>query len=192
MISNVSVKSQGFEKTKEKTKKTKVMTVLENREVMECLDRFVDNQTLGSLYNTCQSVRDNIDDLRLWRKRAERLAGALSQNRRIMRDKGLKETYTIYKAEESVHYRALCAIFQNNVEVIIAKIRAEWRANGTPPLLPEIMAAASLAHHGLLGSVECMWLNCVDLASVPAEHLASLASCVTMGVMGDTIIIKKE
>ena len=45
--------------------------------------------------------------------------------------------------------------------------------------LPEILTVASLAHHGLLGSVEGMYLKNLDLASVPAEHLASLASCVT-------------
>ena len=45
--------------------------------------------------------------------------------------------------------------------------------------LHEILTVASLAHHGLLGSVKEMYLQYLDLASVPAEHLASLASCVT-------------
>ena len=36
--------------------------------------------------------------------------------------------------------------------------------------------AASLAHHGLLGSVSYMSLGDVDLTSVTAEHLASLVS----------------
>ena len=48
--------------------------------------------------------------------------------------------------------------------------------------LPQITCAASLAHHGLLGSVERMELCDVDLTSVPAEHLASLASCVMWAV----------
>ena len=39
--------------------------------------------------------------------------------------------------------------------------------------------AASLAHHGLLGSVRDLDLILVDLSPVPAQHLASLASCVT-------------
>ena len=47
------------------------------------------------------------------------------------------------------------------------------------PKLPEIICTASLAHHGLLGSVKDMSLDDVDLTSVPAEHLASLASSVT-------------
>merc|ERR1740129_823963 len=43
--------------------------------------------------------------------------------------------------------------------------------------------AASLAHHGVLGSVHFLRLRSdVDLASIPGEHLASLASCVTWGV----------
>ena len=36
-----------------------------------------------------------------------------------------------------------------------------------------------MAHHGLLDSVESLYLWNVDLASIPAEHLASLVSCVT-------------
>ena len=44
--------------------------------------------------------------------------------------------------------------------------------------LPKITCAASLAHHGLLGSVRELRLDDIDLTSVPAEHLASLASCV--------------
>ena len=47
----------------------------------------------------------------------------------------------------------------------------------------DFVTAASLHHHGILiGSVDFMKLDedvDVDLASVPAEHLASLASCVT-------------
>ena len=42
-----------------------------------------------------------------------------------------------------------------------------------------ITCAASLAHHGLLGSVREIKLQDVDLTSVPAEHLASLVSSVT-------------
>ena len=44
-----------------------------------------------------------------------------------------------------------------------------------------VRCAASLAHHGLLDSVyvESMMLSDVDLSPVPAQHLASLASCVS-------------
>ena len=45
-------------------------------------------------------------------------------------------------------------------------------------ILPVITSAASLAHHGLLGSVDFLTLGDVDLTSVPAEHLASLVSSV--------------
>ena len=48
-----------------------------------------------------------------------------------------------------------------------------------PRSLPVITCAASLAHHGLLGSMSEMDLRDADLTSVPAEHLASLASSVT-------------
>ena len=42
----------------------------------------------------------------------------------------------------------------------------------------KLMRGASLAHHGLLISVDTVWLYDVDLSPVPAQHLASLASCV--------------
>ena len=50
------------------------------------------------------------------------------------------------------------------------------------PSLPEITCAASLAHHGLLGSVSEVMLRDVDLSSVPTRHQASLASCVKTSV----------
>ena len=43
------------------------------------------------------------------------------------------------------------------------------------------MCAASLAHHGLLSSVDRLWLS-DDLSPVPAQHLASLVSCVTFSL----------
>ena len=47
------------------------------------------------------------------------------------------------------------------------------------PSLAEVKCGASLAHQGLLGSVEILWLDKVNLASVPDQHLDSLISCVT-------------
>ena len=44
--------------------------------------------------------------------------------------------------------------------------------------LTKVVTAASLAHHGLLEDMGFMVLESVDLSSVPAEHLAALASCV--------------
>ena len=66
-------------------------------------------------------------------------------------------------------------------------IREEWEENEEAesepfPPLPKIATTASLAHHGMFGSVELefMDLKDVDLASVHVEHLASLFSCVTV------------
>ena len=76
------------------------------------------------------------------------------------------------------------AIVIREAESLAAQIREKWRYPGEEEaLLSEISIAASLAHHGLLGSMKVMDLCDVDLASVPAEHLASLASCVTRRVL---------
>ena len=66
---------------------------------------------------------------------------------------------------------------RREAESVAGQMRRELQ-RGTPRL-PEFLTTAGLAHHGMLGSVEYMDLNFVDLASVPAEHLASLVSCVT-------------
>ena len=55
-------------------------------------------------------------------------------------------------------------------------------------LLPAIPYAASLAHHGILGSVEQLFLCDVDLTSVQADHLASLVSSVTWRVAISNVI----
>ena len=47
------------------------------------------------------------------------------------------------------------------------------------PFLTRITTLASLAHHGILGSMRCLWMIDLDLASVPNEHLVSLVSCLT-------------
>ena len=49
--------------------------------------------------------------------------------------------------------------------------------------LPAITCAASLSHHGFLGSVEQLFLCDVDLTSVQADHLASLVSSVTWKIV---------
>ena len=43
--------------------------------------------------------------------------------------------------------------------------------------------SVSLKYHGLLDSVEQLWLWNVDLTPIPAEHLVSLISCVTECVL---------
>ena len=68
------------------------------------------------------------------------------------------------------------------IDSLAARIRAKWGPSYSPRV-QEITTAASMAHHGLLLSVVWMLLEDVDLASVPAEHLASLANCVTDCVM---------
>ena len=72
-------------------------------------------------------------------------------------------------------------------ESLATRIRDKWGSGFHWPRLPEITTAASLAHYGFLRSVEEMWLEDVDLASVPAEHLASLAACVTERVIIENV-----
>ena len=72
---------------------------------------------------------------------------------------------------------------RNKAESLASHIIKESRYQGQvilhSPSVPKIVTAASLAHHGMLDSVQMLVLGNVYLAPVPAEHLASLASCVT-------------
>ena len=66
------------------------------------------------------------------------------------------------------------------IGTLVRRVREEIECRGDSE--PEITCAASLAHHRLLSSVNYMRLTNVDLTSVPAEHLASLVSSVTVRV----------
>ena len=67
---------------------------------------------------------------------------------------------------------------RRKAQTLATKARDKWLWSDSLPL-PKIVTATSLAHHGMLGSVQFMCLEDVDLASVPSEHLASLISCMT-------------
>ena len=75
-------------------------------------------------------------------------------------------------------------VIKRTTESLAVQIREKWREEWDfhAPPLSEILTAASLAHQGLLGSVEGLVLEDVDLASVPPELLASLVSCGTRNV----------
>ena len=64
------------------------------------------------------------------------------------------------------------------IESLAERVKERLYWGFYPSPLPVVTCAASLAHHGLLGSMDWMVLRDVDLTSVPAEHLASLASSV--------------
>ena len=67
-------------------------------------------------------------------------------------------------------------VLESLTEIVTEKIRLSFSS------LPEITCAASLAHHGYLGSLQYMRLWDLDLTSVSAENLASLVSSVTESV----------
>ena len=52
----------------------------------------------------------------------------------------------------------------------------------------QLKCAASLAHHGLLGSLPWLSLNYVDLSSIPEKHLVSLVSRVTRHLTINNVI----
>ena len=71
------------------------------------------------------------------------------------------------------------------IESLAERVKEELEYHASS--LPLIICAASLAQHGLLGSMSGMDLRDVDLTSAPAEHLASLAYSVTGYVYIDNV-----
>ena len=64
------------------------------------------------------------------------------------------------------------------IKRLTERLSPDLGAPGVPDIM-KVKCAASLAHHGLLDSVDELKLWDVDLSLVPAHHLASLVSCVT-------------
>ena len=65
-----NMKGNESNKRIEEKKEVKVLKSLGNCDVMEHLAGYLDNQDLGSLYETCPTVKNSIDELSLWKKRA--------------------------------------------------------------------------------------------------------------------------
>ena len=97
-----------------------------------------------------------------WKKRATKLAAIID-----IRD-------PLEKLFPEKPFRKMYTILRSRAYVRISHIR------GHPELNPgDTAVAASLAYHGLLGPLRVLRLLDMDLSTVPAEHLASLVSCVT-------------
>ena len=84
-----------------------------------------------------------------------------------------------YNVKSLFIFLVKAGVFQKEIK----RIQKWWKRtilnnNPNPNTVPEITTAASLAYHGLLGSVAYASLN-GDLSTVPAEHQISLTSSVT-------------
>ena len=165
-------------------KEVKALKSLGNCDVMEHLASYLNNQDLGSLYDTCVTIADGIDALSLWRKRALKLTKILGSKKG-----GLKKRFGC-KSEESAHYRDLCYIRQECLKIQVDTLR-EAMNSGRKLCQENITDAARLAHHGMLGSVQSMQWR-VNLTSVPSEHLASLVSSVTEYVCIDNVRLSSK
>ena len=77
---------------------------------------------------------------------------------------------------------------RKKADSLVATFKERPMFRGTQQHVPEVAAAGSLAYHGMsLDSVWFMTLIRMDLSSVPAQHLASLVSCVTFKILIDHI-----
>ena len=107
--------------------------------------------------------RENLEDLQKCRQVCKIWNVMISQMTKLKKDTIRKEA--------------------NSLTAKIRDIKMLHLFVSSPKSLYKIITAASLAHHGMLASVWRMCIYDVDLASVPAEHLASLVSCVSVCIV---------
>ena len=129
---------------------------LRNHIIMEEVSSYLDDEDLVRWYDSSmifKRIIEQMDEI-CWKKRTQLLAETLGLTH--FPKKTFREIFPILR----------------KVHRIVASNRSR------PLFLEEILDAASLAHHGLITSLGKMELCNVNLSSVPAEQLTSLASCV--------------
>ena len=146
-------------------------------DIMEAIVNSLDDQHLDLWYETCKAFKfhDLKDMDRIcWKKRAAKLAAVI----------GIRDP--IEKLCPEKPFREIFTILRPRLDDLISHIRGILSSSPTmwPNLNPgDTAAAASLAYHGLLWPFRALSLRRMDLSTVPAEHLASLVSCVTKRVV---------
>ena len=142
---------------------------------------YLEDLDLCHLYWSCKIFENIIDqmDKSCWQKRAQKIAKGID-SRLIQNVESLMEKW------QHNSFRQICII------IMTEKVRSLFNQEilGPASILfgPEdedFKVAASFAHHGLLGPVLEMSLSlsggCLnrDLHLIPADHIGSLAACVT-------------
>ena len=117
---------------------------------------------------TFKSKIDQMDDI-FWRREAQKLAAVL--RRRSKNEDSLEEQWP------GKTVRHIFLILKSDVERLVAKIRAIFDPHSYPLNGSHIADAASLAHHGFLGSVRGLSMKKAYLPVIH-PHRALGLSCV--------------
>ena len=134
---------------------------LRNHIIMEEVSSYLDDEDLVRWYDSSMIFKRIIEqmDESCWKKRTQLLA------------KALRITHFPRKT-----FREIFSMLRKDADILVHQIVESNRSR--PLFLEEIRDAASLAHHGLITSLGKMELCEVNLSSVPADQLSSLAYCV--------------
>ena len=130
-----------------------------------------DMETLDSCRKVCLAWSEMIKRNKEW--------GIITQSKieKTWAKPGVPDSFPSYKMIAQAKALESEGILPTGVmESLAGRVREE--VNGGGGSLQVITTAASMAHKGLLGTVERLRL-CDDLTSVPSEHMASLVSSVT-------------
>ena len=140
--------------------------------IMEKIVGFLDVGDICRWYDSSKTFKSKIDQMDdiFWRREAQKLAAVL--RRRSKNEDSLEEQWP------GKTVRNIFLILKSDVERLVAKIRAIFDPHPYPLNGSHIADAASLAHHGFLGSVRGLSMKKAYLSSIPIEHLVSLVACV--------------
>ena len=138
---------------------------------MDKIVHHLPDEDLNSWYLFCKQFNLYADseqmDVICFKKRALKISSVLERKT----DTSLKTQFP------GKAYKEIFSILKNNRDDLVSKIKRNLTEKfETDPA--DVADAARFAHHGMLGNIKDLNLRNVDLSSVPADHLASLAACV--------------
>jgi len=83
-------------------------------DVLECIFRYLDQESLENVCETCSIWKASVVQSSMWKKLANKFAAETEENKIILKQKGLGDIFEEDKfEEESEHFQSLCKSFAN-------------------------------------------------------------------------------
>ena len=152
---------------------------LGNAIIIEKIVGFLKEGDICRWYDSSKTFKNKIDQMDdiFWRREAQKLATVLRK----------KDGHCLEDQWPEKTMREIFLILKSDVERRVATIRVIFDPHPFPLTVKNIADAASLAHHGFLGSVRGLRLKEVNLSSIPIKNLASLVACAQDKVRIDNV-----
>ena len=165
---------------------------LSNLVIMDKIVHYLSDEDLNSWDAYCKPFNLFADDAQMdaicWKKRALKLANVIETKTDISLEtqfsgKAYKEIFSILKINLDNLVRETKKMLKGKFKLTHTGLWDAYSSiletkTGTETEIVIVADAASFAHHGMLGKIDNLDLRNLDLSSIPADRLASLAACV--------------